>query len=306
MPATGWEPGDSAAMDKLDSARRNAYVELPDEVLLTRDLQTALDADLLMVSVPSQEWRSLARELARHDLSRVDLVLCMKGLETGTGARLSSVALEEGIRVRSVSAVLGPGHPQELAAGVPTCMLVTSGTDEGARRVAGLLSSDLIRFYRSSDMAGCEIGAAAKNVVGIAAGVLDGLAFSGLKGALMARAPQEVARVVSAAGGDWRSVYGLSHLGDYEATLFSRLSRNRAFGESIVTGAPFQGLAEGVATSEALEQLAAGLGVEVPITSAVRDVLRGESGPREAIERLFGRPSREEFEGLPEGGRPCL
>ena len=100
-------------------------------------------------------------------------------------------------------------------------MIIASEDENDSVRIAKQLSSELIRFYWSRDIIGCEVGAAAKNVIGIAAGILDGLNHSGLKGALMARAPQEVARLVAAMGGDWRSVYGLSHLGDYEATLFS-------------------------------------------------------------------------------------
>jgi glycerol-3-phosphate dehydrogenase (NAD(P)+) len=226
----------------------------------------------------------------------------MKGLEKNTGLRMSEVCSECGVEARSLSAWLGPGHPQELVSGVPTCMLVASSDEGDSGRISSVLGSSLIRFYRSQDLAGCEIGAAAKNVVGIAAGMLDGLGYSGLKGALMARAPQEVARVVAAAGGDWRSVYGLSHLGDYEATLFSRLSRNRALGEAIVKGGGQSGLAEGVETSAALELLADRLGVEVPITSAVRAVIRGDFTAAEAIEKLFGRPSREEFASFGTGG----
>jgi glycerol-3-phosphate dehydrogenase (NAD(P)+) len=302
---TGWEPAGSRVLEMLSRDRSNEYLSLPEGVVLTTDLSEALEADVLLVSVPSQEWRGLSSTIASSDLGSTDLLLCMKGLEKGTGARMSEIALQTGIRARSVSAWLGPGHPQELVSGVPTCMLIASSRDEDASRLAGLFGSGLIRFYRSTDLAGCEIGAAAKNVVGIAAGMLDGLGFCGLKGALMARAPQEMARVASAAGGDWRSVYGLSHLGDYEATLFSRLSRNRAFGEALVRGLRPDGLAEGVETAGALELLAQGLGVEVPITSAVEAVILGEYGAREAIDKLFGRPSREEFSPLDrKGGAP--
>jgi glycerol-3-phosphate dehydrogenase (NAD(P)+) len=116
-----------------------------------------------------------------------------------------------------------------------------------------------------------------------------------LKGALMARAPQEVARLVQASGGDWRSVYGLSHLGDYEATLFSPFSRNRSFGESLVSGVKFTGLAEGVPTSHAMLSLADKLSVELPITAMVRSIIDGETDLKTAIGHLFLRPQKEEF-----------
>lgn len=112
----------------------------------------------------------------------------------------------------------------------------------------------------------------------------------------MARAPLEVARLVAALGGDWRSVFGLSHLGDYEATLFSPLSRNRLMGECLATGRPYtEGLAEGVETCGALLLLASRAGVEMPITAAVGRVLDGSTGPQDAVAGLFDRPLKDEF-----------
>ena len=292
---TGWEPADSENFALLVKNRSNPYLALPDSVLLTTDLEKALDADQITISVPAQLFRRLASQLAEYDLSGADVVLCMKGLELSTGKRLSVVAEEEGLRCRSVSIWVGPGHPQDFVAGVPGCMLISSLNEDASIRITERMGSPLVRMYRSTDLIGCEIGAAAKNVVGIAAGMLDGMKMSGLKGALMARAPQEVARLVQASGGDWRSVYGLSHLGDYEATLFSKFSRNRNFGESLVREEKMSGLAEGVPTSHAMLSLAGRLSVELPITSMVRSIIDGETDLRTAIGQLFLRPQKEEF-----------
>jgi len=292
---TGWEPESSRPFGDLLKSRSNEYLKLPDSVRLTTRLTDALDADQIMISVPAQLFRSLARDLSQHDLSETDMVLCMKGLEVATGSRLTLVASEEGIRCRSMSAWVGPGHPQDFLAGVPGCMLISSADEAASERITGRMGSSLIRMYRSADIIGCEIGAAAKNVIGIAAGMLDGMKMSGLKGALMARAPQEVARLVKACGGDWRSVYGLSHLGDYEATLFSRFSRNRGYGEALVTGETFEGLAEGVPTSTAMLNLAAKHDVELPITSMVRNIIDRRINLKTAIGQLFLRPQKEEF-----------
>jgi glycerol-3-phosphate dehydrogenase (NAD(P)+) len=294
---TGWEPGDAPGFRQLVRDRRNGFLALPRDVELTTDLGACLGADIITVTVPAQRWRSLARELSGADLSGSDLVLCMKGMEKETGLRLSEVALEEGLSPRSLTAWLGPGHPQEFLSGVPSCMLMASDSDEAALRLSGIMSSPLIRFYRSRDLIGCEVGAAAKNVMGIAAGILDGLGMSGLKGALMARAPQEVARLVARLGGDWRSVYGLSHLGDYEATLFSPLSRNRLFGEYAAGGrGDWSGeLAEGVDTSRALLILSGKLELDMPITAMVRAIIDGGISAEEAISSLFSRPQKEEF-----------
>ena len=295
LATVGWEPEGSAPLDELARDRRNHYLELPEDVRLTTDLDRALESDQVIVSIPAQFFRSLARRLSGRDLAETDLVLCMKGIERSTGRRLSQVANEEGLQVRSVSVWVGPGHPQQLVRGVPSCMIVASEQPESAERIACRMGSPLIRFYRSADLLGVEVGAAAKNVVGIAAGILDGMGYSCLKGSLMARAPQEVARLVASMGGDWRSVYGLSHLGDYEATLFSPYSRNRACGEALAKGREAAGLAEGVETSAAVCALADQYDVEMPITRTVRSILDGVLTPEEAIEALFGRPEKEEF-----------
>jgi glycerol-3-phosphate dehydrogenase (NAD(P)+) len=296
MRVTGWEPESSEPFMELRSRRRNTYMELPDEVHLTCDLKDAADADIMVVAVPVQRFRNLARDLSRLDLTGVLVALCMKGLERETGKRPTEIAEDEGVSPAGLCTWVGPGHPQQLLKGVPSCMLVASELPEVAETLSGRMGSDLLRLYRSTDLVGVEIGAATKNVVGIAAGMLDGMGYSGLKGALMARAPQEVARLVGALGGDWRTVFGLSHLGDYEATLFSPYSRNRAYGAALVKEETFEGLAEGVETSAAVAHLADRLGVDMPITNAVRGIMDGEYTAVEAVEMLFGRPEREEFE----------
>lgn len=294
--AVGWEPEDSPSFTALRRTGKNDYLALPDRVSLTDSLPEALlGSEQVLVACPSQGFRGLARLLTDQDLSGADLVLCMKGLELGTGKRLSQIAVEEGVSPRSISAWAGPGHPQEFVRGVPGCMILASEDESSAERVAAKVCSPLIRIYHSRDLIGCEIGAAAKNVIGIAAGMLDGRGMAGLKGALMARGPQEVARLVAASGGDWRSAYGLSHLGDYEATLFSPWSRNRGWGEAFARSLASPGLAEGVATSQALLLLAERLGVEMPITEGVAGIIRGDISFEEVMESLFGRPRKEEF-----------
>jgi glycerol-3-phosphate dehydrogenase (NAD(P)+) len=125
--------------------------------------------------------------------------------------------------------------------------------------------------------------------------MLDGLGLSSLKGALMARAPREISRLVEALGGNSVSVYGLCHLGDYEATVFSRYSHNRRYGESLITGAEAVGLAEGYYTAKALVELSDRLGVELPISRAVYNVIyNGASAPLE-MEKLFNRSIKNEF-----------
>lgn len=293
----GWEPGDAPGFQELQQTGKNRYLELPDDIQLTTDLSRIPACDIVTVAVPAQEFRNVASGLSEFDLSDSDLILCMKGIEKGTGLRMSEIALQEGLNPRSLSVWVGPGHPQQFLVGVPSCMLIASSKDKDSIRISGLMGSDLIRFYRSQDLIGCEVGAAAKNVIGIAAGILDGFDLSGLKGALMARAPQEVARLVAAMGGDWRSIYGLSHLGDYEATLFSPFSHNRMYGEAFARGAreEMSELAEGVDTSVAIMMLAETYNVDMPITLTVRRIISGDISAYEAIAELFARPEKEEF-----------
>jgi glycerol-3-phosphate dehydrogenase (NAD(P)+) len=156
-------------------------------------------------------------------------------------------------------------------------------------------SGDIIRFYYGDDLIGNEIGAAAKNVIGIAAGILDGLKLTTLKGPLMARGTREIARLIKAMGGNELSAYGLCHLGDYEATVFSEFSHNRKFGELYVANVKFDHLAEGYYTVKALVELGNQYSVELPICNAVYSVLYQNVDARDAIFSLFARTQKMEF-----------
>ena len=158
------------------------------------------------------------------------------------------------------------------------------------------LNSDLIRLYKGHDLVGTEVGAAAKNVVGIAAGMLDGVGYSSLKGALMARGAREISRLIRAMGGNELSAYGLCHLGDYEATLFSAHSHNRHYGECYAKGEPYGKLAEGVPTVKALVGLGKKYGVDLPICRTVYEIVYQKVDPMEALQKLFARSVKGEFD----------
>ena len=252
------------------------------------------DTDVFLVSVSSQALRVLLRQYA-DTLRGIPLTLCMKGLEMKTGKRLSVVAREELGVNQPVAVWLGPGHVQEFTRGVPNCMVIDSDDEALKTMLVDALSGELIRFYYGRDLIGSEIGAAAKNVVGIAAGILDGLQLSTLKGALMSRGTREVARLIQALGGNELSAYGLCHLGDYEATVFSQFSHNRRYGECLAAGTPYAELAEGVYTAEALMGLEAQTGVELPICRAVYRVLYENADIRQTLGGLFDRTLKMEF-----------
>ena len=227
----------------------------------------------------------------------------MKGIEIATGARLTQVLTQSGIDANQIAVWVGPGHIQAFTQGIPNCMVIDSQNEILKCEIADSFRSDLIRFYYGSDLIGTEIGAAAKNVMGIVAGVLDGCGFSSLKGSLMSRGAREVARLIKAMGGNELSAYGLAHLGDYEATLFSEYSHNRTYGEKLVTGEKFNKLAEGVPTAAAMKALGEKYGVDLPITCAVYDICyqplaQGETYKarcEQMLSKLFAREPKTEF-----------
>lgn len=293
---TAWGRPGSRSLHELQENGKNAYVELPSEITLTDDLEKAVqEADVIMVSIPSQSLRELGEQMLPLGAIKKPVVLCMKGLEQESGLRLSEVMLACGYRRENLAVWVGPGHIQEFTAGHPNCMVMDGYNHDLICRLVDACKSKLIRFYYGNDIIGSEIGAAAKNVMGIVAGILDGCELSSLKGPLMARGAREVARLILAMGGNELSAYGLSHLGDYETTLFSPYSNNRRYGEALARGEHFGKLAEGVYTTDAMYRLGEKYGVDLPITRAAYRVLYHGDAPLEELSGLFERKTVEEF-----------
>ena len=286
---------DSKHMISFLQTRSNDLLTLPESVKLSTDLSCVKDAETIVISINSQGLRSLFKELEQYELKDKKFVLCMKGLEIGTGERLSQIARENLDPSNKVAVWIGPGHVQEFYRGIPNCMVIDSEDEETKRYLVDSFSSDLIRFYYGQDLIGNEVGAAAKNVIGIAAGMLDGLGLSSLKGALMSRGTREVARLIKAMGGNELSAYGLCHLGDYEATVFSPYSHNRKYGEQFIKHEPFNSLAEGYYTVKAMMGLKDKYNVELPICEAVYRMLYEDSDPKETLNSLFRRSLKNEF-----------
>ncbi len=294
-----WGPEEDFSYRVLKETGRNEYVTLDPKITLTCDLQEAVErAELIVISISSQGLRGFMKRVTQFDVSKKDFVLCMKGIETGTGKRLSEIMVESGISPQRIAVWVGPGHIQSFVQGVPNCMVIDSENETLKRELVHSFKSDLIRFYYGNDLIGTEIGAAAKNVMGIAAGALDVICVP-LKGPLMSRGAREVARLIKAMGGNELSAYGLAHLGDYETTLFSKYSHNRMYGEMLAKGQRYDKLAEGVATSEAMCFLGKKYNVELPITEAVYNVCFGsgddEKRCREEIDKLFARSTKDEM-----------
>ena len=294
---TIWGLSDAPQFIEIRDTRKNNMLEFRESIKVTDDLAEAVkSAEVMIISISSQALRSFLQSLIKLDLKGKKLVLCMKGIEVGTGKRLTQIVEEyiDGSET-PVAVWVGPGHPQDFSNGIPNCMVVDSRHEELKSFLIANFSSELIRFYVGQDLIGSEIGAAAKNTIGIAAGMLDGLNISSLKGALMSRGTREIARLIKAMGGNELSAYGLCHLGDYEATLFSKYSHNRCFGETLVKGEKYTLLAEGVDTTKALVLLGKKYNVDLPICNTVNDVIEGRLTAKEGLSGLFLRSIKSEF-----------
>ncbi len=295
-----WGPEDGPSYQILKETGANAYIKLDPRITLTCDLEEAVKrAEIIVISISAQGLRGFMQKVIKYPVKDKIFVLCMKGIEEGTGKRLSEIMRESGISSDKIAVWVGPGHIQSFVQGIPNCMVIDSESEDLKRVLADDFRSDLIRFYYGEDLIGTEIGAAAKNVMGIAAGVLD-VICTPLKGPLMSRGAREVARLIKAMGGNELSAYGLAHLGDYETTLFSPYSNNRMYGEMLAKGQRFDKLAEGVATSGAMLLLGKKYGVELPITEVVHNVCYSTDGNdelrcREAISALFSRTPKTEM-----------
>lgn len=294
---TLWGRKGSKRLEELQKTRKNEYLELPKDVHLTDDLVSAVkNADYIIISISTQELRNFLRQLNSLQIVKPEqtFILCMKGMEIKTGKRLSEIFHEE-MDTDNVAIWVGPGHVQSFYDNVPNCMVIDADDDERKARIIRELGSDLVRFYYGTDLIGNEIGAASKNVVGIAAGMLDGYGLTALKGALMARAPHEIARLIVALGGKPMTAYGLAHLGDYEATLFSLHSHNRQYGENFAKGLPSAKLAEGVPTLQAIHHIGLAHELDLPICTCLYRVIFEGYDALSELNGLFSRPLKAEF-----------
>ena len=281
---------------ELQNTRKNPYLTLSDNMVLHDKIEDVLQNDLIIVSIGCQHFRELCKQLNTFNIKGKTFLLAMKGLETPSAATMFSIMREEIKQDIHIAILAGPGHVQDYMKGVPSCAVIDSDEEETKDMLIKSLQSDLIRFYYGSDLIGNQVGAALKNVIGLAAGILDGLEWYGLKGALMARAPIEVGRLIAYFGGNPRTAYGLAHLGDYEATLFSKHSHNRMFGEKFARGEDFGKLAEGVPTLQAVKLIADRENIDMPICQALYKAIYEKADIKETIKAMFGRDLKQEFE----------
>jgi glycerol-3-phosphate dehydrogenase (NAD(P)+) len=297
--------------DTLNRERENRAhhpgLRFPDALTASADLAACCrEADAVVVATPSHAVREVAGR-ARPHLAHEPLVCSVaKGIEEGTSQTMSAI-LEEvlGDVLRSrVCALSGPSFAREVAKGLPTAVTAAAASPEVAEELQRLFSGPTFRVYASTDLVGVEVGGAVKNVIAVAAGVSDGLGFGhNSRAALITRGLAEITRLGIRMGADRQTLYGLSCLGDLILTCTGDLSRNRTVGLALGRGqkldeilAGMHEVAEGVRNTRSVAALAAGLGVEMPITEQMRLVLYEGKDPRQAVVDLMSRPLRHETE----------
>ena len=298
---------DPAHIDLLRDTGTNAKylpgVALPPSIQPVHDLRAAEGSDLVVFVTPSRAIQEVASQLA--DATRLaggaTLLSCTKGIEFGTGRRMSEVLA--GCLPGGEPAVLsGPSHAEEVARHSPTAVVLGATNPGTTARLQGLFNAGSLRAYTSDDLPGIELGGALKNIFAIAAGVSDGLGFGdNAKAALLTRSLAELIRLAVQMGGRRETFQGLSGIGDLMVTCFSRHSRNRQVGERLGCGetlaeitASMSMVAEGVPTTRSAFACARKLGVETPVIDEVHALLYEGRVPAEALRNLFGRDPKPE------------
>jgi len=276
-------------------------IGLPDGVVASARLEDLATADVLLLVAPAQHLASVALALAPHARPDAPIVLCAKGIETSSLKLMSEVAAEALPR-RPLAVLSGPTFAREVALGLPTAVTVASDDEAVGRRIIDALGGATFRPYLSSDPVGVQIGGAVKNVIAIACGIVQGMKLGdNAKAALITRGLAEILRLGRAKGARAETLMGLSGLGDLTLTCNGPQSRNLSVGIEIGKGrslaeatAGKSSIAEGVATALAVTALAARLGVDMPISSAVAAILHRGADVRGAVDALLGRPFKPE------------
>jgi glycerol-3-phosphate dehydrogenase (NAD(P)+) len=272
----------------------------------TADLEEAVSgADLLIMGVPSHGYRATLREMAPHMQPGVPVVSLSKGLEPETRLRMSEVAAEE-TPGYPAGVLTGPNLAKEVLTGQSAAAVLAMPDERVARTLQDVLSRDLFKVYRSTDVVGAEIAGALKNVFAIALGIASGLGLGDNTRALvMCRAIAEMTRLGVAMGGQPMTFAGLAGIGDLFATCISPLSRNRTVGEQLAKGRSIdeivesmQQVAEGVKASRSIAGLSGEFGVEMPIATEVDAVVNDARPPREGFQNLLRRTPTTEFHGV--------
>jgi glycerol-3-phosphate dehydrogenase (NAD(P)+) len=298
---------DAALAAAMSSGRENQVylpgVTLPPSLSPTTDMSAALDdAQFVVVAVPSHGVREVCRAASAHLPRGCAIVSATKGLEERSLLRMSQVLREELPESGEIVVLSGPSFASELARTLPTALVAAGESTAVVEAVMAHFRSPALRLYGSPDVIGVELGGALKNIIAIAAGVVEGLGLGhNALAALITRGLAELSRLAVAQGAHPSTLSGLAGLGDLVLTCTGDLSRNRRVGLALAQGQSLKDIlastkmvAEGVRTTEAALALSARHGIELPIASEMSDVLAGRIDPKTAIRNLMGRKQKLE------------
>jgi len=292
-------------IEMLKKTHRHPNLEgviIPSEISLTGDLREAMEgAEVLVLSVPSVFTRSIAGRMKEFYQPGQIIVSVAKGIEEGTLKLIDDQILDE-IPDACVAVLSGPSHAEEVSRRLPTVVAIGSRNIEVAKKLKPIFMSPVFRVYVSDDVMSIELGGALKNVIALAAGIADGLGYGdNTKAALITRGISEISRLGVAMGGDIRTFYGLTGMGDLIVTCASMNSRNRRAGILMGQGMSMEEameevhmVVEGVYSAKAARALAEKYGVEMPIVEQVNEILFEGRNARDAVDYLMTRASGAE------------
>jgi len=305
LPVTLWGY-DKDQVEALKSTRENRLllpgVTLPESIRPTHEMGDTLDADVILFVPPSKAMRSVAKNFAALNPPKSTVLLsCTKGIEQGSGRRMSQV-LGEFFPGNPLAVLSGPSHAEEVARKAPTAVVIGCRDHNIAAKLQRIFSTNSFRTYTSTDVAGIELGGALKNIFAIGAGVSDGIGLGdNSKAALVTRSLAELIRLGVALGGRRETFQGLSGIGDLMVTCFSRHSRNRGLGERLGKGESLEAIsasmvmiAEGVPTALSARECAQKLGIATPVIDEVYATLYEKKPAHVAMKALLGREPRPE------------
>lgn len=293
---------------KVNSTRENVDylpgVNIPKNIHITTDLKEAInDSSVIVLAVPSQAIRSVFKQIKPFVNKNQILVDVAKGLEKGTGLRLSQVCEKELPECKYV-VLSGPSHAEEVSRDIPTTVVVASEDLTTAEKIQDIFMSPKFRVYTNPDVVGVELGGALKNIIAFGAGICDGLGYGdNAKAALMTRGIREISRLGVAMGAETSTFSGLSGIGDLIVTCTSMHSRNRRAGILIGQGKSLEEtlkevkmVVEGITATEVAYEVAKKLNIEMPITNAIYSVLHDGANPDEVVDELMMRNRTHEVE----------
>ena len=292
-------------VDAINTQRVNTVylpgVPLSANIHATSSLAEAARADAILIVVPAQHVGAICAQLAGFYNSGTPLIMCAKGIATGS-AKLMAEVVGETLPAAEYAVLSGPSFAADVAAGLPTALTLASRNETLGRRLAESLSSRSMRLYWSSDVRGVELGGAVKNVLAIAAGIVSGRGLgASAHAAIVARGFAELRRFAEALGGRPETLMGLSGLGDLILTCGSPQSRNMSLGRALGAGQSLEhilaarnAVTEGVYTASAVVALAQRHGIDMPISETVHAIIEERLKIDEAIDALLSRPLKAE------------